>query len=951
MMTHGFGMHVWVTNFKMLEEMTRKGMVTGMPLLSHPSQVCEGCMIAKQARQSFPKEAQWRAKEPLQLLHADLCGPITPATKGGNQYFLLIVDDYSRYMWVYLIKNKYEAFGMFQKFKIQVEKESRYKIKMLRTDRGGEFNSNQLQEFCKQSGIRRQLTAPYSPQQNGVAERRNRTILEMTRSLLKAMTVPDQFWGEAVRHSVYLLNRIGTKALKDATPYEAWKGSKPSIAHLKVFGCVGFVKKLRGLTKLSDRSETMVYLGVEEGTKGYRLYNPRNRRLVIARDVIFDEAKRWAWNEELTGEPLTTPYWTNIVVNVTAQSQPAQEQGQTNDVNKNPSSLINNIVSSSDNFVTGNSLSDDSQWPNSPGIGSRLTSPSQFSSNSEQSETVASFDDTPVQGFRSINEMYEDTTRMNDAEVQELYERNQELLLIDDEPTSFEEASTERNWKQAMETELRSIEKNNTWTLTKLPPNRKAIGLKWVFKLKRDAAGNVIKHKARLVAKGYVQERGIDFEEAFAPVARLETIRLILAMATKENWLVHHLDVKSAFLHGDLKEEVYVSQPVGFLVKGKENMVYRLHKALYGLRQAPRAWNIQLDRSLKRLGFTRCAHEQAVYKVHKPNLILIVGVYVDDLIVTGSSEKGILEFKEKMKTLFDMSDLGLLSYYLGIEVSQGKDGIMLTQKGYAEKILKVTAMEDCNSTQYPMEAKLQLTKDEDGEPVNATNYRRLVGSLRYLVHTRPDLNYSVGTVSKYMQNPKQSHYAAVKHILRYVKGTLEYGLMYHRGGDGMLVGYSDSSYGNDRDDRRGTTGVAYYYSGNLITWASQKQQTVALSSCEAEYMAATAAACQGLWLRNLFSELVGRKAQKVKLLVDNKSAIALIKNPVFHGRSKHIDTKYHFIRMCVERDQIHVEHVSGDQQRADILTKALPRIKFAEMRGLIGVEDLKKKVNIDGEKC
>lgn len=330
------------------------------------------------------------------------------------------------------------------------------------------------------------------------------------------------------------------------------------------------------------------------------------------------------------------------------------------------------------------------------------------------------------------------------------------------------------------------------------------------------------------------------------------------------------------------------------------------------MRQAPRAWNTKLDQSLKSLGFTRCVQEQAVYKVHKPNLTLIVGVYVDDLIVTGSSEKGIQVFKDRMKCLFDMSDLGLLSYYLGIEVVQGKDGIILTQKGYAEKILKVSGMEECNSSQYPMEPKLHLTKDEKGEPVNATMYKRLVGSLRYLVHTRPDLNYSVGVVSKFMQNPKQSHHAAIKHILRYVKGTTQYGLKYQRGGDGRLVGYTDSSYNSDREDRRGTT-VVVYYSGNIITWASQKQKTVAFSSCEAEYMAATAAACQGLWLRNLFSELMGKKAQKVKLLIDNQSTIALIRNLVSHGRSKHIDTRFHFIRMCVEREQIQVEHVSGDQ--------------------------------------
>jgi hypothetical protein len=500
-----------------------------------------------------------------------------------------------------------------------------------------------------------------------------------------------------------------------------------------------------------------------------------------------------------------------------------------------------------------------------------------------------------------------------------------------------------------MKLEMEAIDKNKTWSLVKLPTNQKVIGLKWVYKLKRDASGKVIKHKARLVAKGYVQQKGIDFEDAFAPVARLETIRLLLALAARNSWLVHHLDVKSAFLNGDLKEDVYVMQPLGFKVKGKEDMVYKLHKALYGLRQAPRAWNTKLDITLKELGFTRCIHDQAVYKVRKQNSILIVGVYVDDLIVTGSHESMINEFKRCMKSVFDMSDLGKLSYYLGIQVEQQNDGIVLKQESYAWKILKMAGMQDCNEAKWPMDPKLQLTKDEKGREVDATEYRKIIGCLRYLIHTRPDLSFSVGVASRFMQTPKESHVSAVKQILRYLKGTTNFGLKYCKGGDGKLVGYSDSSYGTDVEDRTGTTGMAFYYSGNLITWASQKQHTVALSSCEAEFMAATSAACQALWLRNMLSDITGSEAQTVELKVDNQSAIALMKNPVFHGRSKHINTKYHFIRQCVERDQIEVKHVSGDLQKADTSTKALPRIKFCEMRSLIGVQELKKETNTKGE--
>ncbi|GJU03010.1 putative RNA-directed DNA polymerase [Tanacetum coccineum] len=391
------------------------------------------------------------------------------------------------------------------------------------------------------------------------------------------------------------------------------------------------------------------------------------------------------------------------------------------------------------------------------------------------------FDDTPMQGTRLLQDIYQRAPMMTEEEI------------------------------EAMRAEIDSIEKNQTWTLTRLPPNQKMIGLKWVFKLKKDASGMVMKHKARLMAK----------------------------------------DVKSAFLNGELKEEVYVTQPTGFEVKGKEEM--------------------------------------AVYKLQSKNTTLIIGVYVDDIIVTGSSEKQVQDFKVRMNSIFDMSDLGKLNYYLGIEVKQEENSIIIKQENYARKILEEAGMSNCNPAKWPMDPKLQLTKDEGGKEVDPTKYRRIIGSLRYLINTRPDLSYSVGVVSKFMQSPRESHYAAVKKILRYLKGT---------------------------------TG-----------------------SCEAEFMAATAAACQALWLRNMVGFLTGEGAKRVQLLVDNQSAIALMKNHVFHGRSKHIDTKYHFIRECVERDQVYVEHVCGDLQKADILTKALPRVKFTEMRRLIGAEF----VNIKGE--
>lgn len=299
-----------------------------------------------------------------------------------------------------------------------------------------------------------------------------------------------------------------------------------------------------------------------------------------------------------------------------------------------------------------------------------------------------------------------------------------------------------------MDYEIEAIEKNGTWALTDLPSGHRAINLKWVYKVKRDTRGEIIKHKARLVAKGYVQQYGIDFEVVFAPVTRLETVRLLLALEAKNEWEVHHLDVKSAFLNGKLYEEVYVNQPEGYVKEGQEEKVYKLFKALYRLRQAPRAWYTQINKCLEKLGFVKCPLEHAVYTRREGEESVIIGVYVDDLIITETNVENIVKFKDQMSKEFEMSDLGKLSYYLGIEVNQREGCIELKQTAYAKKVLEKAGMLDCKPVKFPMEPRFQLHKDENGKTVNPTEFKSTVGGLRYLVHTRPDITYAVGVVSR-----------------------------------------------------------------------------------------------------------------------------------------------------------------------------------------------------------
>jgi Reverse transcriptase (RNA-dependent DNA polymerase)/Integrase core domain len=710
----------------------------------------------------------------LELLHGDLCGPILPQTPGGNRYFLLLVDDYSRYMWLVVLASKDKVFEGFKNLKVSLEVEQGKKLKGLRTDRGGEFRSSLFENYCKEHGIKRHLTAPYSPQQNGVVERRNQTIVAMARSMLKAKKVPSEFWGEAVTTAVYILNRSPTKSVEKQTPYEAWHKRKPTVHHMRVFGCLAHVKSVgRHLRKLDDRSTKMVFFGYEKGSKAYRVYNSITRKIEVTRDVVFEEDKEGPW---LTGKDHSSKGQETTTFKLPTDLHTARESVKQGENDQNSEAAEGGDTDEGDTMPLENQT------------------PVVYDQEEDDSPHQ-----TPVR-MRSLADIYDETEALNFMGV---------CMLGIEEPNSFEEAMKEKEWKQAMMEEIESINSNKTWSLVDLAKGKKVIGLKWVYKLKKDSEGRVVKHKARLVAKGYVQKQGVDYEEIFAPVARMETVRLIIAVAVQEGWLLHHMDVRSAFLNGELQEEVYVAQPPGFEVQGTKDKVLRLHKALYGLKQAPRAWNFKLDKTLNSLGFKRSDSEHAVYKRGQGVTCIIVGIYVDDLIITGANEMEIENFKDQMKRTFRMSDLGLLSYYLGIEVKQLKNMVLLSQESFALKVLRECGMDECNPAKAPMETRLKLRRESTSELVDAGKYRSIVGSLRYLLHTRPDLAYSVGIVSRFMEAPRREHMAAVKHILRYIQGTLSLGCQYMKTdkGTASLVGYSDSDLAGDLNDRRSTTGV------------------------------------------------------------------------------------------------------------------------------------------------
>lgn len=445
-------------------------------------------------------------------------------------------------MWVYFLKTKDEALKAFTKFRVQVEKGTEKQIKTFRSDRGGEFMSNEFREYCEGAGIERNYTSPYTPQQNGIVERRNRTVVEMARSCLKEMNLPMKMWAEAVRHSVYILNKVPTRALTKLTSYEAWYARKPNLSLIRVFGCLAYMKLPgKSVQELEDRSKKVLNLGKEPGTKEYRLYDPVADKVCVSHDVTFKEIESRYLTEMNTESSVKEQFTVQL-----AEQDEGEDQNEFSDGHEENEAPMDSPVTPV-NQTTGNQL------------------------NREDCN-----DSTEPRKVRLIRDIYEET---------EEEEARDELFLMGvDEPRNYKQASKNDEWKKVMEQEMKSIEENETWELTRLPPGQKVIDLKWIYKLKKDVDGKIIKHKARLVTKGYVQEQGVDYDEVYAPVTRLEIVRLLLALSAKKNWEVHHLDVKTAFLNGDIKEDVFVAQPEGFEKSDKEQFVYKLKKARYGLR-------------------------------------------------------------------------------------------------------------------------------------------------------------------------------------------------------------------------------------------------------------------------------------------------------------------------------------------------------------------------------
>lgn len=944
--------------------------------LSEADTNCETCALAKITKVSVPKLNESRATKSLERVYSDIMGPINPSSIHGFRFIVTFIDDYSSFGVVKFLKHKSEVLSKFKEFVAQNGRPN-----IIRSDNGTEYTSKMFKDYCVENKIKQEFTVPETPEQNGVAERYNRTIVEMARSLLIEAQLPKVYWLRAVDTAAYIRNLVVRKD-ETKSAFEKFKARQPKTEHLKRFGCLAFVKN-RGKekSKFDAKSKRHIFLGYEENSTAYVLQDLESKKRVTARNVIFHENKDASYARQNLIDENDVFFILDLdkkknVQRTERETLRNERQNLFVEEQEDTLSDIKEEISSSEESAEYTGVEkavNQEPGPSTVEVRAKIPRSSKIPVPVSRNQTV-DFDSPFSKRLREsypviiCPEYYKNPLPTKPkglvGKLKDLTKRNEPALKRQDrtrqppmrygssyshgttkidlpaEPQTYGEAleSEEKElWLEAMKKEVQALEGSNTWNLVERKRDQNVLPGKWVYKIKTDSNGAIDSYKARYVAKGYKQIEGIDFMETFAPTSKPETFRILLSIAAKENFLLKQMDVKSAYLHPKVEESIYLEQPPGFekLSEKNEKLVCKLNKSIYGLKQAAKNWYEELANFLIGEGFTRSKNDYCLFsKIGKEKVYLLT--WVDDIVIAGSSETEIEKLKKALETKFKMDDRGDLEWFLGMKVSRTKDAISLDQETYTNSVLAKFNMEDCKPVKTPAEVNVKFEKSKEGdELVDETLYRSLIGSLLYLSkQTRPDIAWIVNTLSRFMEKPNIEHWNGSKRVLRYLKATSKLRIVYPCDNNFQLNGGSDADWSGDIEDRKSTTGYFFKlgYSGGCVSWQTKKQQTVALSSCEAEYQGLAATTQEAVFLRSLLNEMGYPQSKPTTIGEDNQSCIKLATNPVMHKRSKHIDTKYHFIREKIDDNSIELMYVPSEDLAADLLTKALAQVKVDKHR-------------------
>jgi hypothetical protein len=898
------------------------------------TRICESCQLGKSKQLPFCESTRV-STSPLELIHSDVWTS-SISSLSGCKYYVLFVDDYSRFTWLYPLINKSDVYQCFVKFTLLVENLFSSKIKQLQTDNGGEYTSALFKQFLSQHGIFHRMTCPHTSQQNGIAERKHRHIMEMGLTLLAQSGLSPKHWVDSFMTAVFLINRLPSPVLKNESPFSKLFKKSPDYTILKTFGCLCYpLLRPYANHKLSFRSKPCIFIGYGGNQRGYRCLDPQTHKVYLSRHVVFNETQFPAKDMSLSQGSckITASPGNSLVMIPSHLSSTLCVPTEPHQAPQPPSSP----PSDQTHTRLNDHSSTESHSVSHPSI------PPYHLEQASQSSTPSPHQPSPfTPAPRMITRSQTGHLKPKEFPGFKLFHHIKHPLvvfqanLLPPEPSTYKQAATKPEWRDAMSLEYNALLSNQTWTLCPRPSHHNIVRNKWVFKIKQKPDGSVDRFKARLVAKGFDQLSGIDYYETFSPVVKPATIRLVLALAVQFDWNIKQLDVSNAFLHGILTEEVYMEQPQGFVHPQYPDYVCKLNKALYGLKQAPRAWFTRLSQTLLDIGFIGSQVDPSLFTYHVESIHVYLLVYVDDIILTGNDSETLTTIINKLQADFAMKDLGSLTYFLGIQATRNTAGLHLRQSKYIIDLLDRTQMTHCKPHSAPCSAGSKMSKF-DGEPLsNPTEFRHIVGALQYVTLTRPDIAYSVNQLCQHMHAPTSVHLTAAKRVLRYLKGSINLGLQYGKGSL-TITSYCDSDWAGNPDDRRSTTGFGIFFGPNLISWSAKKQHVVSRSSTEAEYRSLSLATAEMFWIRMLLKELHISLSSPPTIWCDNLGALALASNPVFHARTKHIEVDVHFVREKVLNRDIQIHHLSTLEQVADIFTKGHTAARFCFLRNKLMV--------------
>ena len=960
-------------NYQTLIVMANVNAVDGLdlPLNSKPPlERCHDCITAKMRRKTFPSSSSPKPTKIGMMVFSDVCGPMQVNSLGGARYYLLFRDEYSNFRVVYFIKQKSEVPEYCKAFIALLHTQTGHLVVEFQTDGGTEYL--RLDEWLKSKGIRHLTTCRYSPQQNAI-ERDNLTLVQLARALFSSnKSLPLTLWGEAISCVVYTLNRALSSVSLTKTPFELWYGRKPDVSNLRVFGSEFYVlipSQLR--QKLDPRGQLCIFVGNSDTQKGDRYWDPKTGKVNVSRDVspidhyytprlsTLDVQNGVDVFSTCEGIGELTQDDDNAEVGPIEQQTPTREDAaespsttsketdvqlmETNTGSGEPQQTPQQPPIEQPSFLRGPHY----QHPDSPApptSGLRRSVRLRTQREEDQHANAPPLPISPTRRSEREKKRKEITSMLAALEEGEEPNHYRDAILLSDEAPK---------WMVACKKEYDSLIKAGTWKLVLLPPNRSLIESRWTFKIKPGTKTREKIYKARFVAKGFSQVPGVDYNEAelFAPVVKHDSLRLLLAITAALDLELFQLDVKTAFLYGDLDEELYLQQPEGFIQKGKEKYVCRLLRPLYGLKQAPRKWNEKFDHFLTLFGLVRSAADPCIYYYigEDPDDLAILGLWVDDGILATKTKRRALQIIAYLETHFEMTS-GEAENFIGLEIVRNREQrkLYVHQSSYIQTLLDRFRMTGCNPVSVPADPSSHLTlmdcPNKSGKiSIDSTVYRAAVGGLLYVARmTRPELMYAITAASRYCQDPGKPHWEAVKRCLAYLAGTIDYGLCFSGNPPiNLLAAYTDSNYAACPDTRRSTSGILFMFNGGPIAWNSRLQKPVALSTCEAEYYAAGLGSRSIVWLRVLLEQLGFGQTSPTELRCDNESAIRTVLNPVFlTERNKHIEVKYHFIRQQYEAGKLEMVKVSSKDELADILTKPLPTTTFQLNRSRMGVRQV-----------